>query len=122
MEEVKATFSRKSIDKALKELIPEKSVEIESLILNNGVREERIIDSNPNANDEEEKSGVYIFWWDLSKSKFIESDKRILIEKVPKKSLKIKVTAQVTDEWIEAATFDKKICYMWVKQPIYVTA
>lgn len=110
MEEVKATFNKKAIDKALKELIPENSVEVESLILNNGVREERIKDSNPDANDEDEKSGVYIFWWDLSKSKFIESHKRILIEKVPKKSLKIKVTAEVTDEWIEAATHKNKIC------------
>ena len=32
MEEVKATFNKKAIDKALKELIPENSVEVESLI------------------------------------------------------------------------------------------
>jgi len=110
MGEVKATFSKKTIDRALKELVPENSFPINSIISDKGVSDALIKDPNPKANKLKEKSGIYIFWWDLSKSDFIKSHKRIVIEKVPKKSLSIKVTAEVTDDWIEAATFNNKVC------------
>lgn len=107
---LEAKFCKKTIDAALVAMVPDNSVTLKSIIKNNGVREDLIIDKNDKADSSKEKSGVYIFWWDLEKANFIDSKNRFVIEKVPKKSLDLNVVAKITDDWVDVATHKNKIC------------
>ena len=95
-----AVFSEEKIKSAFKGLDQKNSETIKDLIKNGGISKTKL----------PEKGGVYIFWWNQSKT-FEEKLKGCTYQVKAKKSHEVdRIDIRFTKEWIEKATVGNKIC------------
>jgi hypothetical protein len=95
-----AVFSEEKIKRGFKDLDQQNSKIIEDLIKGKGISKSEL----------PEKGGVYIFWWNRSDD-FEENLRGCTYQVKAKKSYyDEKINIKFSEEWIEKATVDDKIC------------